>query len=184
VDLSTDRELMLAVRDGAVEKSGILFERHHKLLYNFFLKLTSRPDVSEDLVQEVFYRILKFRESFRGESQFTTWMYQIARNVRVDHYRKNRRQMENLDQVGSISDSNPDPEEITINKDNVALLRQALRKLSPEKREVLVLSRFQHFKYEEIGKILNCKVGTIKARVFRALKELTDIYYELAGEKP
>lgn len=179
---STDQEIMFAVKDGAVEQLGILFERHHVALYNFFLKLTSRTEVSEDLVQEVFYRILKFRTTFRGEAQFTTWMYQIARNARADYFRKKRHLTGDLDSAHQMSDTNPGPEEIIEQKDNVKLLRAALQKLSPEKREVLILSRFQNLKYEEISKIQGCAIGTIKARVFRALQELSQIYHELAGE--
>ena len=60
---------------------GILFERYHALLFNFLLRLTGNRHQSEDLVQEVFVRLLKYRHTYRGESQFTTWMFQIARNA-------------------------------------------------------------------------------------------------------
>ena len=58
-----------------------------------------------------------------------------------------------------------------------------MSKLSPEKREVLVLSRFQNMKYEQIAEIAGCKVGTIKARVHRAIKDLREIFFELTGER-
>ena len=66
---------------------------------------------------------------------------------------------------------------------SVALLRRALALLPEDKREVLVLSRFQNLRYEEIGRILDCEPGTVKVRVYRAVRQLEQIYNELAGEK-
>jgi len=183
VNQSTDHELMLAVRDGDVIQLGVLFKRYQRPLYNFFLKLTGHPQTSEDLVQEVFCRILKYRQTYRGEGRFTTWLFQVARNARIDYFRKHHRH----DEPGELGDylvsSERNPDEILTHKSEVHFLKEALNRLSPEKREVLLLSRFQGLKYEEIAQITNCKLGTIKARVFRALKELSKIYMELANEK-
>jgi len=68
-------------------------------------------------------------------------------------------------------------------RQSVALLRRALALLPEDKREVLVLSRFQNLRYEEIGRILDCEPGTVKVRVYRAVRQLEQIYNELAGEK-
>src|SRR5579872_1362844 len=84
----TDEQLMLAVRNGDVGQLAVLFDRHHRLLFDFFAKLTGSRAVAEDLVQDVFFRILKYRETFRDESRFKAWMFHIARNARIDYYRK------------------------------------------------------------------------------------------------
>src|SRR5258708_35075895 len=81
---------MLAVRDGDVERIGVLFDRHHRMLFNFFLRLTANRGLSEDLVQEVFFRMLKYRHTFQAGTNFTAWMYQIARNAQIDQARKHR----------------------------------------------------------------------------------------------
>ena len=81
---------MLAVRDGDVERIGVLFDRHHRMLFNFFLRLTANRGLSEDLVQEVFFRMLKYRQTFQAGTNFTAWMYQIARNAHLDQSRKRR----------------------------------------------------------------------------------------------
>src|SRR5512135_3078860 len=86
----TDNELMEQVRDGKVEKLAILFERNQVMLYNFFLRLTGDRAASEDLVQEVFIRILKYRAGYQGESRFAVWMFQIARNAHIDYLRKQK----------------------------------------------------------------------------------------------
>src|SRR5215471_13946200 len=84
----TDENLMLAVRNGEVAKLGVLFDRHHRSLFDFFAKMTGSRSTAEDLVQDVFFRILKYRATFRDESRFKAWMFHIARNARADHYRK------------------------------------------------------------------------------------------------
>jgi RNA polymerase sigma-70 factor (ECF subfamily) len=77
----------------------------------------------------------------------------------------------------------PIPDEALQQKQEVTLLRQALAKLPREKREVLVLSRFQNLKYEEIAEILACDVGTVKVRVFRAVRELAEIFLKISRER-
>ena len=75
------------------------------------------------------------------------------------------------------------PEEAITRKQDVALLREALQKLPEDKREVLVLSRYHDMRYEDIARVLRCEVGTVKVRVYRALKELREHFCELRGEK-
>lgn len=177
-----DNQIMLSVRDGDLDQLSILFERYNKTLFNFFLRLTSNRAISEDLVQEVFLRILKYRHTYRGDGKFTNWMFHISRNAHVDFFKKQNREQQftENDPEPVSEDSNPD-ERLEASQD-AALLRVALTKLPIEKREVLVLSRFHNMKYEDIAEIQSCQVGTIKARVHRAIKELRDIYFELSGE--
>lgn len=178
----TDHNIMLAVQNGDLDKLGLLFERYNKQLYNFFLKQTGQVQVSEDLVQDVFVRILNYRHTYRGESGFVTWMFSIAHNTRFDHYRKSKHRGESLDQIREIPDSAPSPEEKAITDNKKLLLHKALLQLGEEKLEALVLSRYHNMKYEEIAAISGCQVGTVKARVHRALRELTRIYTHLTGE--
>src|ERR1700682_3066506 len=88
--LTRDEDLMLEVRDGAGETLGVLFDRYQTPLFNFYSKMTGDRILSEDLVQEVFLRILKYRQSYTPGTPFRSWMYQIARNARLDHFRKQR----------------------------------------------------------------------------------------------
>ena len=177
----TDHDIMLAVREGDVEKLGLLFEKHHKRLYNYFLFETKNQQVSEDLVQDVFYRMLKYRHTYRNEGNIMTWMYKIARNARIDYCRKHNIQPDQLEENNFInSDSNP--EEIYVHESEIDLLRKAVDELSEDKREIIIMSRFNNMRYEEIGNVLGCTVGTVKVRVYRAIKELTNIFFKLAGE--
>lgn len=173
----SDEELMSHVRSGVGEMLGPLFERYHVPLFNFYLKLTGDRTASEDLVQEVFFRILKYRQSYRPETPFRAWMYQIARNARLDALRK-RRSETSWEPEMSPPFTPPDTAQ---QSQETALLYRALMRMPEEKREVLVLSRFQDLKYEEIAQLLGCETGTVKTRVHRALQELREIFYELQG---
>jgi RNA polymerase sigma-70 factor (ECF subfamily) len=180
----TDEQLMSAVRDGDLGQLGILFDRHSRSLFDFFSRLTGDRIISEDLVQEVFFRILKHRRTFRGEGKFTVWMYHIARNARVDHFRKHHPEFALPQEHEEIPGNSPFPSHEVQKRQEAANLQRALFLLSEDKRDVLVLSRYQEKKYEEIAELLGCEVGTIKSRLHRALKELRDIYFKISGEKP
>jgi RNA polymerase sigma factor (sigma-70 family) len=185
VQAQEDHQLMRAVRNGDVGKLAALYNRYQRPLFNFFLRLTNSRPVSEDLVHDVFTRILKYRTSYSEHESFAPWMYRIARNAHIEHARKGRLEVVRADpekQAEPVS-SDPSPERRAEFGQSVALLRRALALLPEEKREVLVLSRFQNLKYEEIGRILDCEVGAVKVRVYRAVKQLEQIYTELAGEK-
>jgi RNA polymerase sigma factor (sigma-70 family) len=182
LDAVSDQMLMISVRDGNMEKLGMLFERHHGRLFNFFLHLTGNRHLSEDLVQEVFVRLLKYRHTFRENSTFTTWMFQIARNVRIDHLRKSPH-----DEV-SIENSPhehvslmPTPGERTEESEKVQIMQIALSRLPEEKREVLLLRGAHGLKFEEIAEILKCSVNTIKSRAFRAIQDLRVAVNKLEG---
>jgi RNA polymerase sigma factor (sigma-70 family) len=175
----SDEELMAQVRGGVGEMLGTLFERHHVALFNFFYKLTGQRAMSEDLVQDVFFRILKYRQSYRPGTGFRAWMYQIARNARVDLL---RRQHPEISWEPEMSPAFV-PEDQPQQDQQAFLLRTALLELPEEKREVLVLSRFQDLKYEQIAEILGCELSTVKVKVHRALHELRDIFQKLEAGK-
>lgn len=179
---ATDKELMFQVRDGDLGKLGILFERHHTMLYNFFLRLTGNREASEDLTQDVFLRMLRYRHTYKGSNEFTIWMFRIARNARVDYYRKKRINAADYE-LDDLESDDPNAVERFEKVQETRMLHRALANLPEEEREVLVLSRFQNVKYKEIAQILGCMEGTIKARVHRAVKRLRDNFFELSGEK-
>jgi RNA polymerase sigma-70 factor (ECF subfamily) len=171
---------MIMVRDGDTDRLGLLFERYKKPLFGFFYGMNKDSDLSEDLVQNVFFRILKYRYLFRGEGDFKTWMFHIARNVNHDHFRKNKNQrkesIENWEErLGSEENRSTEFQQ----DEERTILSMAMDRLPEDKREILLLSKFQDKKYKEIGEILGCSEGAVKVKVFRALQELKEVYYQL-----
>ncbi|MGA2327444.1 MAG: RNA polymerase sigma factor [Bryobacteraceae bacterium] len=178
---ATDDDLMLEVRDGDVRKLGVLFERYQAPLFNYYLRMSGDRAASEDLVQEAFFRILRFRQTFQAGSSFATWMYRIARNLSIDQFRKSRREV-GLEPDAELPADQPSAAESLEAKQEAALVRRALAKLPQEKRELLVLSRYHGLKYEQIAEMLGCQASAVKTRVFRALGELRQIYFGMRKE--
>jgi RNA polymerase sigma-70 factor (ECF subfamily) len=182
VETQTDSYLMQLVQTGDTGRLAVLFERHHAALFRYLLSLTSDRALSEDLTQEVFFRALKYSRSYDPDQPFAVWLYSLGRNAWFDTRRKRRPETAD-DGLEEIRSSEPMPEELFTRKQDVEFLRAALHRLPEDKREVLVLSRFHGLRYEEIGRILECEAGTVKVRVYRALKELRSAFCALRGEK-
>ena len=81
----TDEMIMEAVRNGDLQQASVLFERYNKQIYNFLARMTMSKVLAEDLTQNVFLRMIKYRNSYRDGNKFHSWIYQIARNVFSDH---------------------------------------------------------------------------------------------------
>ncbi|MBZ5624114.1 MAG: RNA polymerase sigma factor [Acidobacteriia bacterium] len=174
---------MQEVRAGNVGKLEELFDRHHRPLFRYFLHLTSNRALSEDLVQEVFFRILKYRHTYQAGTTFRAWMYQIGRNLWMDQAGRRKGEVALPENAGEFSSPETLPDRQLQNKQETALLHRALAAMPRERREVLVMSRFMDLKYDEIASILKCEVGTVKVRVYRALRDLGDRFYALGGER-
>jgi RNA polymerase sigma-70 factor (ECF subfamily) len=173
---------MLAVRDGDVAKLGILFERHHSALFDFLSRTTGDRAAAEDLVQDVFVRILKYRQTYRDQSCFATWMFRIARNSRSDHFRKRRTVEPICDRALDVEAPGPTPAQELEQGREATRLKRALMLLPDDRRELLVLARYQNMSYEHIAALLDIEVGAVKVRVHRAMKELREIFLRLVDE--
>ncbi|WP_234567840.1 RNA polymerase sigma factor [Rhodohalobacter sp. 614A] len=185
LDSNSDNALMMKVRDGDLDKLGLLFERYNRRLFGFFYRLTHRRDISEDLVQGVFERILKYRESYKGDGAFSTWIFQIARNLHIDYYRKYSK-TDTEDDFSDWDSLEADDSEIKLKSEderNRLLLKRALDQLDEEKKQTLILSRFEGFKYKEIAEIMDCTESAVKVRVFRGINELKEIVSDLKKEE-
>jgi RNA polymerase sigma-70 factor (ECF subfamily) len=181
--LLSDEAVMLEIRHGDVSKLSILFERHHRALFNFFVRLTANRELAEDLVQDVFLRILKYRETYQAKTSFTAWMYQVARSAHIDNLRKKKPESQWNEELPEPASAEPQADEAIRKRQEVALLGRALQSLPVEKRELLILTRFKNVKYQEMGQLLGCDANAVKLRVYRAVRSLGEAFAELSGEK-
>ncbi|WNJ17290.1 RNA polymerase sigma factor [Pontibacter sp. G13] len=181
----SDNALMLKVKAGQMDKLGLLYERYSRALFGYFYRMTgNRSNLSEDLVQNVFYRMMKYRHTFKEDGHFRAWMYQMARNVFADEYRKPNpiQHSQDIDTTQIEPDQATGIEQQIAQQEEVELLHAALKLLSHEKREVLILSRFQQMKYHEIAEVTNSTEGAVKVRVYRAMQELKRVYQTLQSK--
>ena len=172
---------MTLVKAGKLEHLNELFSRYSRRLYNYFLKSTLDKGDSDDLTQELFIRVMKYRKSYKDGHAFEYWIFQIARNLIKDHFRKMKVHQDQFNPVEVMPD--PAEEMENGNWEREKLLHHAMKKLSDEKRELLVLSKFQGLKYEQIAKMRDTTVANIKVQVHRTIKELKDIYLTIETQE-
>ena len=178
----SDEQLMLALRDGDLSAFDALFRRHDETVRVTCARTSASDDGGDDLAQETFLRILRHRSTFRGDARFTTWVYRIARNVCLEYLARASRDRRLAEQWGAEASAAAS----SAGGDDVAQLEAAMRALSPEHREVLVLCRYQGLSFSEIGEILGCTPGAARVRAHRALLALRANYLALedAGNRP
>lgn len=173
----TEESLMAAVRDGDLQKASALFDLYHRRLYGFFVRLTLDRELGHDLTQNVFYRLIRYRHTYQDSMPFQAWIFQMARNIYADHYKKNRMLLTDYKEThNSHTDSFLTAME---NDEKEKLLYQALARLTPEQREILILSRFEQMKYQQIADLMNLTVANVKVKVHRAIIRLKEIYFQL-----
>jgi RNA polymerase sigma factor (sigma-70 family) len=172
----TDEYLMRAVRDGDLTRLGVLFERHHRPLFDFLYRMTGDRGAAEDLVQDVFVRMLRYRATYRDDGRFETWMFRIARNARADHFRKQGASVYVPEDGMDWESEAPGPARLLERARDMARLKRALHALREDRRELIVLVRYQGMTHEQVGAILGVDAGTVKVRFHRAIKELRDAF--------
>lgn len=173
----TDEELMQKAKAGELKCISTLFDRYQVRLYNFFFQQTRDKGQSEDLTQNVFERIIKYREKYTEKRNFTSWIYAIARNVHMDLYRKKRFDLPGNEHVLRIAEI-PDETE-TIESLHSDRLKLAMTQLKQEEQQILWMTRFEKMKYAEVAEVFQCSEGAIKAKVHRTMKNLKDVFFKI-----
>lgn len=166
----TDEILMTKVANGNLDVLKILFERHHKHVFNFLHKMCGNRMLSEDITQEVFYKLMKYRTSYNN-GKFVSWLFTIARNSLNTHFRRVSNDTEDIE---AINYKIVQEEE----KKDYSDLHLAINQLDASDRELLILNRFQEIKYDELAEIVGSTPGAVKTKVSRALKKLKTIYFQ------
>lgn len=174
----TDEMIMEAVKRGELQQASVLFERYNRRIFNFLARMTMDRESAEDLTQNVFLRIIKYRNSYKEGARFQSWIYQVARNIFSDHYQAHKNRFADFVDVEKVSDNMPE-EESEMWDEREILLHRSMAKLGEEQREILILTRFQQLKYEEVAVIMDTTVANIKVKVHRAIAKLREHYFEL-----
>lgn len=176
---------------GDIVAFDLLMNKYEKKIYNYCYRMLNNFEEAKDLTQEIFVKVFKNIEKFRGESSFYTWLYRIAHNLAIDFIRKRSREnVVSNDQViyedgpatRDFIDMNLNPEMLAADKERKELVIYAINKLLPEYKEVIVLRDIQGLSVEETAKILKCAEGTVKSRLHRARFALKNIWKSMFEE--
>ena len=160
---------------GNVDLMTILFDRYHIRIFNYFNKMVQNKMVSEDLTQDVFMKILKYRSSYKN-GNFASWIFTTARNIFSSHYQKIKKERMNIGDNDMLKES-PVIEDIN-NNDELNHLQKALSYLNHTDRELIIMNRFQEIKYEQMAEILGSNENAVKVKTHRAIKKLKAIYFK------
>jgi RNA polymerase sigma-70 factor, ECF subfamily len=185
---ATDEELVARYRRGDDAAFRILLKRHQRGIFNFALRQVHVPSTAEDIVQEVFVRVVQNVGTFKEEARFTTWAYTIARNLCIDHLRKRvHRRHPSLDapSEGQSQDGGDGPtlgekvaasgagaDRQVIGKQLQAHITAAVEKLPEDQREVFLMRQVGELAFKEIADIVGVSENTVKSRMRYALERL------------
>ncbi len=179
-----DDALIAHIKNGNIDAFEEIIHEFEKPVFNLALRYSGNAHDAYDISQDVFLRVYQNIDTFKGQSKFSTWLFQLATNICIDFCRKNSRRKEVSmvisDDEGNESELNfPDisasPENIHDDRQLREDLAKCIDKLSDEHRLVLVLRDIDGLSYKEISDILNMEQGTVKSRLFRAREKLRNI---------
>lgn len=174
-----DEELMREVKEDNAEAAKLLFLRYRSRIFGFFRQQTSDIILSEDLTQDVFERMIRYRNSYREGYCFQHWIFQIARNVRRDNLKSESKYIGGKTEVQEL-DKTPgeDPYEKIFLREENQKLHCAMQKLNTAELELIYLSKFEKMKYKDISKITGQTENSVKVAVHRALKQLKVHFFQ------
>ncbi len=169
----TDEYIINKIIKGNPDYLTHLFDRYNNQALNYFFRMTGNLEDSRDLTQNLFFRILKYKNSFKQNMVFKFWMYKIAKNLLTNHYSSLQKQQSNMDIYNenlNISDYNPDEDK---------MLFKAISQLPYEYKGLIILNRFTNLKYKEIAEIFETTEASIRNKLYRALNKLREVYFKI-----
>jgi RNA polymerase sigma-70 factor (ECF subfamily) len=184
----SDAECVQNLQRGQTDAFEILIRRHEKTIFNLVYRMLGDYDEAAEVSQEAFLSAYRAIGTFRGDSNFSTWLYRIALNHATTRRKTlNTRQQRNvsMENTEPVSDPQPGPAETMEKKEIRERVQQALNSLEPDDATVILLRDLQDVPYEEVARVLEIPIGTVKSRLHRARQalkaELSSYFY--AGRK-
>ena len=175
---SEDKAIIDKCKKGDLEAFDSLVKRYEKQVYNFAYRMTSNYDDANDVASEAFIKVFQGIRTFRGEANFSTWLFRIITNVYLDKRKRLRPQgtvpldeyieLEENTVTRQIEDPSPAPINVVEEKERHEYLQQAISELPDYQRIMVLLFHNQGQSYEEISVIMGLPIGTVKSRLNRA----------------
>ena len=170
-----DAECVRRVQQGDTDSFEVLVRRHEKAIFNLVYRLLGNYDEAAEVAQEVFLSAFKSIHQFRGEANFSTWLYRIGLNhasTRRKSLQTSQQRHIPLDGTEVIADGAVDPAKNVEHKEIQQRVQQALNSLDPEDARIVLLRDLQDIPYEDVAQMLDIPVGTVKSRLHRARQAL------------
>jgi RNA polymerase sigma-70 factor (ECF subfamily) len=177
----SDEELLQDTVGGDLRAFDVIVRRYRDRLLNFVFRYLGDRTTAEDVVQETFLRVFRKSKDYRASARFSTWLFTIAGNLAKSELRRRKRWRfislgwnEDAEQHIEIPDDRPRPDAFAETEIATESIEKAIKSLSPNQRQVVILSDIQGMAYEEIAQIVGCPVGTVKSRINRGRLRLQD----------
>ncbi len=171
----SDTQIINSVREGETDAFGELVRKYEDFVFALILGLVHSEDTAKDVAQEVFLRAYRGIRRFELKSSFKTWLYRIAHNTAISHLNREKAKTRiDIDQA-------TEPAFDTRGRQSLRLtLEKLIRLLKPDHRSVIILHYYDDLKYEEIAEVMDCPIGTVKIRLYRAKHELKKLWAKYA----
>lgn len=165
--------IIARAKEGDAAAFEMLVQTYQNSVYRLALRMCGNAHDAEEVAQEAFVAAWKGLPNFRGESKFSSWLYQLTSHAAVDFLRREKRHRGNepIEEQTHLA-AEGSPAEAAETAELQAAVQQALQELSPEHREIFLLRQMQQLSYDEIGRLLGLESGTVKSRLNRAKKQL------------
>ena len=170
-----DAECVRRVQQGDTDSFEVLVRRHEKAIFNLVYRLLGNYDEAAEVAQEVFLSAFRSIHQFRGEANFSTWLYRIGLNhasTRRKSLQTSQQRHIPLDGTEVIADGAVDPAKSVEHKEIQQRVQQALNSLDPEDARIVLLRDLQDIPYQDVAEMLDIPVGTVKSRLHRARQAL------------
>lgn len=178
-----EQQLIQQAKNGNNEAFRCLVERYMKQAYNVAYRFVNNHDDAEDVAQEAFIRAFRSLNTFRGDSEFSTWLYRIVMNLSLNKLKQKKiqtmKELPHLDTYANLVGHNPAN---SLQLDAKMHIEQALHQLSTLQRSAVILRHLEGFSTKQVAKILRCSEGTVKTHLFRGLKRMKTLLEHLKKE--
>lgn len=162
-----------------------LYENYHKDVFQFLFYMVKNREQAEDLVQEVYIKVMNSYDRFKGDSSEKTWLFSIARHVAIDHFRKQKRKRNRVleffdwsEKGHLIQDDQPEPEDVALQNEEIQKVYRCLDHCSVDQKSVIILRYIQSMSIQETAEILGMSESKVKTTQHRGMKALQKLMQE------
>jgi RNA polymerase sigma-70 factor (ECF subfamily) len=178
-----ERELVKDLVKGDQNAFNLLYQKYSNLIYQKIFLMTKYEHIADELLQDIFLKVWSNKASLDPEKSFKAWLYTIAQNMVYDYYRKLAHDKKMQDYfIESFTNLYSETEDYLLNKERATILNAALEKLSPKRREIFKLCKFEDKSYKEVADILQISPSTVSNQLVSATKSIKEYVFQNSQE--